>query len=92
MFINLKTLLRMTGEQMTDPVRYFLRLGFRVFEDDDGECFIMKNAAILYVFYDHNRMAAVHSYKPEYKYEAEVRSTLIEPVDEGFDVLKEVYK
>lgn len=92
MFINVKTLLRMTDEQMTDPARYFLRSGIRVFEDDDGECYIMKNAAILYVFYNYNRVRAVNDYKPGGEYEGKVRSTLLGPMDEGFDVLKEVKK
>lgn len=92
MYINIRTLLRMTNEQMTDPTRYFLRSGIRVFEDDDGECSIMKNAAILYVSYDCNRVYAVNDYKPEDKYEAKIRHILLGSMDEGFDVLKEVKK
>lgn len=92
MFISIKTLLRMTNEQMTDPDRYFLRLGFRVFEDNDGEYSIMKNAAIFYVFYGSDRMRAVSNYTPTDEYESMIRHTLLGPVDEGFDVLKEVKK
>lgn len=92
MFINIKTLLRMTNELMTDPKCYFLRFGIRVFEDDDCEYYIMKNAAILYVFYDGNRMRAVSNYRPTDKYESMIRHTLLGSVDEGFDVLTEVKK
>lgn len=92
MFINIKTLLRMTGEQMTDPKRYFLKLGIRVFEDDDGEYHIMKNAAILYARSAIGRVEAIKNYKPSNEYEYRIQATLLGLMDEGFDALTEVKK
>lgn len=92
MFVPIDAMLKMTGETMVDPKNYFLNMGFRVFSDDCGVFYLIKNAAILYVRHSYDRMHMLAEYKPQDAHEASILSMLNGPMDNGFEGLKEVYK
>lgn len=92
MLININTLLRMTNEEIAKSKGYFLRLGFRVFVNDDGSYSIMRNAAIMYVRSTDQRKDAVSAYQATNAYEKGIQFILLGALDEEFDILKEVYK
>lgn len=92
MFIPIDVMLKMIGKTVADPKNHFLNMGMRVFDDNDGELYLMKNAAILYVRHTYDRVRMLNKYYPQDAREGAVRSTLLGPMDEEFNVIKEVKK